>query len=528
MDELFAPWDKPDTPGVAVMVTKNGRTIFKKGYGIANLEYAIPITADTVFDTCSVSKQFTGFAIATLAEKGKIAVTDDIRTYLPEMANLGKPVTIQHVLHHTSGLRDWGQPLGAQGWRNDDPVSFDDIITMAYHQQDLNFTPGDEYDYTNTGYNLLVKIAERVTGQSFRAWTDEHIFRPLGMKNSHFHDEHNEIVTNLAYSYYPAGNGSFRKAPCNVTAIGSSSLYSTASDLAKWLQNLMDAKVGGRAVIDRMMERGTLNDGGTVNYGFGLALGEYRGMKVIEHGGLLAGYRTITRLLPDQKLAVVVLSNLSTVDVGALANRAVDVSLGIKPDPEQPKPAPAEHTAVQVAPALYDRLVGTYKLGPTQVASVTKEHDRLFWQITRGPKVELTPESETSYFDQNGNVLVFDTKTGTAELTWQGGRKASGKCITLLSGEQFDEFVGEYHSEELRTYYWVLISDGALVARHARYGDLPLIDCGDDQFTSTPWWMGQVDFDRDSKGAITGFRITVPRMRNLRLTKRSSDLPPMR
>lgn len=526
MDTLFAPWNKPGSPGVAVIVTKNGRTVFKKGYGIANLEYDIPITSTSVFDTCSVSKQFTGFAIATLAEAGKLNVNDEIRKYLPDVPDFGKPVTIQHLLHHTSGMRDWGQPLGAQGWKGDDPVSFDDIITMAYNQQDLNFAPGDEYDYTNTSYNLLAKLVETISGQSFRAWTDEHIFKPLGMKNSHFHDDHNEIVKNLAYSYYPSGEG-FTKAPCNCTAVGSSSLYSTAEDLAKWLHNLAEPKVGGKAVINRMMERGKLNNGGAVNYGYGLAFGEYRGMKVIEHGGLLAGYRTVTRLLPDQKMVVVVLSNLGSVDVGWLANKTTDISLGIKPNPEQPAAKPVEHTATIANPALYPGFVGTYKLGATQVATVTTEGDKLFWQITWGPKVELTPESDFAYFDQNNNVLTF-TNADQVELTRPNGGKNTGKRVKLLSGKQFDEYAGEYWSEELRTYYWVMVKDGALIARHTRHGDLPLIDCGSDQFTSTPWWMHQVDFKRNEKGKITGFTITVPRMRNLRFTRRSNQLPPMK
>ena len=194
VNQLFAEWNKPDSPGAAVAVTRDGEIIYKHGYGTANLEYDIPITPTTIFDIASVSKQFAAFAIATLSHEGKLSLDDDIRTYLPDVPDFGNTITIRHLLHHTSGLRDWVQSLVVAGDMMDDVISFNHILKMVRHQKALNYEPGTAYSYSNTGYNLLAEIVEIVTGNSFREWTDANIFKPLGMTNSHFHDDYEMIL----------------------------------------------------------------------------------------------------------------------------------------------------------------------------------------------------------------------------------------------------------------------------------------------------------------------------------------------
>ena len=244
VDQLFAEWDDPDSPGAALAVTRDGEIIYKQGYGTANLEYDISITTTTIFDIASVSKQFAAFAIATLAHNGKLSLDDDIRTYLPGMPDFGNTITLRHLLHHTSGLRDWVQSLVIAGVIMEDVISFKHILKMARHQKALNFKPGEAYLYSNMGYNLLAEIVERVTGDSFRDWTDTNIFKPLAMTNSHFHDDHQMILKNRAYSYQAVENGGFKHAVNNTTALGSSSLYSTVEDLAKWMLNFDDTQIG--------------------------------------------------------------------------------------------------------------------------------------------------------------------------------------------------------------------------------------------------------------------------------------------
>ena len=201
---------------------------------MANLEYDIPITPATVFDIASVSKQFTGMAISSLIQQGKISLDDDIRKYLPDVPEFGKTITIRHLVHHTSGLRDWPEALSMAGWRWDEVYSFDDIMRLVKNQKELDFEPGEKYSYSNTGYNLLAAIVEKVSGKSFREWTEENIFKPLKMNSSQFQDDYTRIIKNLAYSYNPGNNG-FSKIPGALTAYGSSSLFTTVQDLSKWV-----------------------------------------------------------------------------------------------------------------------------------------------------------------------------------------------------------------------------------------------------------------------------------------------------
>ena len=327
VDQLFAEWSKPDSPGAAIAVVKDGEIVYKHGYGAANLEYDIPITTTTIFDIASVSKQFAAFAIATLSHEGQLSLDDDIRIHLPDIPDFGNTITIRHLLHHTSGLRDWVQSLVIAGDLMDDVISFKHILKMVRHQKVLNFEPGAAFLYSNSGYNLLAEIVETVTGDSFREWTDTHIFKPLDMANSHFHDDHEMILKNRAYSYQAVENGGFKHAVNNTTALGSSSLYSTVEDLAKWILNFDDTRIGAQTVIEQMHQRGVLNDGEQIDYAFGLNIGEYRGLKTVGHSGSWRGFRSHLMRFPAQKFGVVILCNLDTFNPLGLAEKVADLYL---------------------------------------------------------------------------------------------------------------------------------------------------------------------------------------------------------
>ena len=349
VDQLFVEWNKPDSPGAALAVTKNGKIIYTQGYGMANLEYDIPITTTTIFDIASVSKQFAAFAITTLSHEGKLSLDDDIRTYLPDVPDFGDTITIRHLLHHTSGLRDWVQSLVIAGVAMEDIISFKHILKMVRHQKALNFEPGTAYSYSNTGYNLLAEIVERVTGNSFREWADANIFKPLAMTDTHFHDDHQMILKNRAYSYQAVENGGFKHAVNNTTALGSSSLYSTVEDLAKWILNFDNTQIGEQTVIEQMHQRGVLNNGEQINYAFGLNIGEYRGLKTVGHSGSWRGFRSHLMRFPDQKFGVVILCNLDTFNPLRLAEKVADLYLADALAPEEtsePKKTlePAEDT----------------------------------------------------------------------------------------------------------------------------------------------------------------------------------------
>ena len=342
VDELFGRWHTPKSPGAAVLIVDAGRVVHAKGYGMANLEHGVPIRPDTVFDIASVSKQFGAMAIALLEADGRITLDDDVRRHVPEVPTFGRTITLRHLVHHTSGIRDWPATLSIGGWNFQDVVSFSQILRMAYQQRDLNFTPGDEHLYSNTNYNLLAEVVARVSGKSFRAFCDERIFKPLGMNDTHFHDDHTEIVANSADSYRPGPDGRLRRAVSNLTALGSSSLFTTVNDLAKWIENLHSPNplVGGPKVIARLHERGRLNDGTTIAYAFGQGIGEYRGFRVVNHGGSWAGYRSTLERFPDQRFAVAILANTADMNAGTLARQIADLYLADRLVPA-PGAAPA-------------------------------------------------------------------------------------------------------------------------------------------------------------------------------------------
>jgi CubicO group peptidase (beta-lactamase class C family) len=347
VDRLFAQWDRDGSPGAAVLVLKDGGVVHRRGYGMANLEHGIRNTPATVFDIASVSKQFAGFAIALLAAEGRLGLDDDVRRHVPELHDFGHTITIRHLLHHTSGLRDWPGTLRMAGWDYGDIISFDQILRMAFDQRELNFVPGDAYAYSNTGYNLLAEVVARVSGSSFREWTERRIFGPLGMRSSHFHDDYDEVVARRAESYRPSG-GSFRRNTNNLTALGSSSLFTTVDDLALWALHLEEPVVGGPAVLAQFLTPGLLNSGESTGYGFGINVGEWRGQRRLQHGGSWAGHRSTLTAFPDQRFTVIILSNVSNMNPSALAGEIAAIYLADALAPA-PRPVVAAEAAAAAA-----------------------------------------------------------------------------------------------------------------------------------------------------------------------------------
>lgn len=384
VDQLFVEWNRPDSPGAAVAVTRDGEVIYKQGYGMANLEYDIPITPTTIFDIASVSKQFAAFAIVILSHQGKLSIDDDIRIHLPDVPDFGHTITIRHLLHHTSGLRDWVQSLVIAGDLMDDVISFKHILKMARHQKVLNFEPGAAYLYSNTGYNLLAEIVETVTGDSFREWTDTHIFKPLGMTNSHFHDDYEMILKNRAYSYQAVENSGFKHAVNNTTALGSSSLYSTVEDLAKWILNFEDTRIGEQTVIEQMHQRGVLNNGEQIDYAFGLNIGKYRTLKTVGHSGSWRGFRSHLMRFPDQKFGVVILCNLDTFNPLGLAEKVADIYLA---DVLTPKEASASDKTEEPTEATKSELLAPDQLAEFEGDYYTEELDTTYTIRVRGDQL---------------------------------------------------------------------------------------------------------------------------------------------
>lgn len=344
-DAVFAEF-RGDRPGAAVAVVHDGNVVFERGYGLAQLEHNVPVTPATVFHVASVSKQFAAFAITLLAQQGRLGLDDDIRRHLPEIPDLGSTVTVRHLIHHTSGVRDQWELMMMAGWRMDDVITRDQIMTMMRRQRELNFQPGAEYLYSNMGYTLLAEIVERVSGTTFGEFLRRNVFEPLGMAHTHVHNDHEMIVPNRAYSYRQR-DGEWRNAVLSYANQGATSLFTTAGDLARWLHNFETAQVGGPAAITQMRQRGVLNDGDTIPYAFALSRGEYRGRTLWSHGGADAGFRSVVVHYPEQRLGIVVLSNAANANPGRLAQQVADAWFGDVVAAPTPTTAPPQQQSAQ-------------------------------------------------------------------------------------------------------------------------------------------------------------------------------------
>lgn len=524
VDSLFAEYTRDVRPGLAVGVVRDGKVLYTKGYGYANIEHRIPIAPATVFDVASVSKQFAGLAVAMLIGEGKVKLTDDIRTHIKELGDVGHTVTVDHLLHHTSGYRDWPGTLALAGWRMDDVISFDQILTMAYHQRSLNFAPGSEHMYSNTGYNLLAEMVARVSGKSFRQFTEERLFRPLGMTSSHFHDNNQEIVANRATGYARRQDGSYAVVTDNLMALGSSSLFSTVDDLAKWVINFDDPKAGGAAAMELMRTPGKLNDGSEIPYAFGVVHGQYRGQPIVNHSGSWASFATYVLHFPRERFGVIVLAN-SSINVSRAAFNIADIYLGssLAPASTASSNPIAAGATVDVRPELLDRYAGLYRLGAGWYVRLRRDGALLRTQASREQEFPLAARSDTVFWvaAYNGAMTLHSTAGRPVHLGYRGRQVPKLDEPASFSPAQLQEFTGDYESPELQTTYRVELAGDALVMKHRRHGTIALTHLWKDDFTGSIWFMRSVEFQRDRAGRVAGFSVFIDdRSRDVRFVKR--------
>ena len=363
VDPLFAEWDRADSPGCAVAVYRDGKIAYARGYGSANLEHSIPIGPRTVFDIGSTSKQFTAACIGLLAQDGKLTVGDDVRKYVPELPDYGKTITLDHLLHHTSGLRDYLTLFALAGIASENLTGEFETLAMLARQKKLNFDPGTEFLYSNSGYFLLSVVVQRASGKSLPEFARERIFEPLGMKETHIHDDHTRIVARRATGYEPRAQGGFAIDMSDFEQTGDGAVMTTLEDLALWDENFYSARVGGPALLEFLRTRGRLTDGKTLDYARGLGLGETNGVAFESHGGAWAGYRAQLLRFPKQHTSFVCLCNLGSMDPSDLCWKVAAQELGVDLGPRTQRPAPAAAAArpkVELTGEQRARWVGLY------------------------------------------------------------------------------------------------------------------------------------------------------------------------
>lgn len=418
VDEIFARWSQA-TPGCAVGVSVGGTPVLQKAYGMADLEHDVPNTPATIFEAGSVSKQFTAMAIMLLVKDGKLSLDDPVRKYLPEVPDYKVPLTIRHMLTHTSGLRDWGSVASIAGApRTTREYTHGHVLDIVSRQKFLNFTPGDKYSYSNTGYNLSAVIVSRVSGMSFADFSQQRIFTPLGLTHTSWRDDHTRIVKGRAIAYADTNVRFATEMPFE-NVHGNGGLLTTVGDLLKWNENFVKPVVGDMPLVTAMQTTGLFNDGKPQDYALGLMVGELRGVKNINHSGSTAGYRAHLNRFPEARTSVAVLCNVSSGDATRAANRVSELFLT-----DRMKPAVAAAPAAPQAPALNPQPTGAALAGyagryvsdeAETVLTAVIEQDRLVLKRrpdTVLPMVAIGPDRFRSPI---GTVTFLKNAAGTVE-----------------------------------------------------------------------------------------------------------------
>ncbi len=432
-DKIFAQWDNENSPGCLAFAFQDGEILMSKGYGMADMAWTQPITDDTVFYIASTAKQFTAAAIALLVLDGKLSLDDDVRKYIPELPEFDHTITVEHLVHHTSGLRDYFGLAGIAG--RDDPMSNQKVLALISKQIDLNFKPGSEWSYSNSGYALMSMLVERVSGKSLGEFTKERIFDPLGMKNSQWDDKPERVVQKRARSYSKGDDGNWIRHPKTIAATGDGNLLITVGDLLRWDENFYTAKVGGKAFLDLILKPGPKIPEADMNYAFGLMVNDrYRGQKIVRHAGGFYGFRIELMRFPEQHFSSGVLCNAGDANSSLMARQIADVYIGDKLDPKEepakvtaPEKKPDE-PAYDVAIGKLQEYIGTYHSPELDIDNRVKMVDGSLIYVGIGKEgLALTPVAEDKF------VALFTFAPGmTFPITFDAARDSNNKVDRLI------------------------------------------------------------------------------------------------
>jgi len=539
VDGIFAKWDRADSPGCALGVYRGGQIVYKRGYGMEDLNEDVHITPGTVFHVASMSKQFTAASIVLLAQQGKLSLDDDVRKYLPELPDFGQKITIRNLVYHTSGLRDQWALLELAGWRySRDLITDDDVMSLLMREKELNFKPGERHLYCNTGYTLLGQIVKRVSGMSLREFTTKNIFAPLGMTHTHFRDDHAEIIKHNAVGYEQETGKPFEISITNFDTVGATSLHTTVEDLQRWDENFYQPKIGGPAFVQQMLERGKLNNGEQLDYAFGLVIGKDNGLPTVGHGGADAGYRSDMTRYPEQHFSVAVLCNSGEAEPGRLASQVADVVLA-----KEIKAAEAATPAK--APAAKSTTPTTVALTSEQMSAFTGLYwnraddafDRIFvkegqLKVAGGDDetLALKPFAESRFHIADkpwGDevelhfVAASGDKPRRMEQSFDGGKPLVYEATEGASPSpaELADYAGAYVSDEIDPVYRMVLNADKLSLVRLKHEAETLRPAVRDVFTGE---IGTVRFARDASGHVSGFVLNAGRILNFRFTKRAN------
>lgn len=494
------------SPGCAAAVSLNGETVFEKAFGLADMEFNVPNTPQTIFESGSVAKQFTAAAIVLLQLEGKLSLDDPVKKYIPELPDYGAPLTIRHLLNHTSGIRDWGTVMAlTPAGRGDRVITQDLALDIITHQRALDFTPGSEYSYSNSGYNLVAIIVERVSKQKFAAFLDERLFKPLGMKNSSIRDDYQRIVPGRAQAYSRQGTGPWRLNMPFMNVYGNGGLLTTVGDWMKW-NAMLDAKSLGAPLVEALETQGVLNDGRKIRYALGLEVGTYKGLKDVSHGGATAGYQTFLARYPDNKVSIAVMCNGTSPAAGVIAAGITDQIFG--PYPETPRPQPANVSEDELK-----KYVGLWRHEKTHAPA------RFVFEnaVARFAGARLVPMGGGQFIAGDSKLkftLDKDGKPVSAEFV-----DADGSVSRFVpeqpwtpTTEDLASFKGDWFSDEAGSTFTFAVDGDKAFIKQRPATSVALQPIYKDHFVvqgNIVW------FTRDKTGKVDGMHVGASRMRDM-------------
>ncbi len=525
-----------DAPGAVIGVFQNGEVVFAKAYGMANLTYDVPFTTATRTNIGSTSKQFTAFAIALLAQRGELSLDDEVRAHIPELPAFEHPVTLRHLISHTSGYREFLNTLSMGGRQlgSGDHIDRAEIIRIVQRQPELQNVPGAEWNYNNTGYAMLAMTVERVTGTPFDEWMRENVFVPLGMNDTFVRSAPDVIIENSAMGYVGADGGSFTEARDLGGAMGAGGIYTTAADLGKWINNFHTQGLGGEGIFEVISTPFLLNDGAETGYAYGLMVDELGGLQRVQHGGADVAHRAMLHYYPEINAGVVALSNNANFPAGPAADDAARAFFGdqMTDNSEADSDSGAEDgeafDAATYDAAWFEPLAGRYELEimPGFIMSFEERGGAYYTQATGQPEIEITPTGRHTFEIKIAQASIefnVDDEGVCDSLTLhQNGSHSANRVAEepwAPSAAELDGYAGTYYCDELQVFYELRVDEDSLVVDHIRLGEpMAMTANKEDHFSVSDMGM-QLEFERDGEGVITGFRASSGRTRDVRFVR---------
>jgi CubicO group peptidase (beta-lactamase class C family) len=533
IDSVFKEWSKRNVPGGAIGIIKDGELIYAKGYGIADLEHGIKIRPSSVFNIGAASQQFVAFSLLLLEEQGKLNLDDTVQTYLPDFPEYDAPLTIRHFIHHTSGIRHYRNLMHLKGRGVLDNIEAEKVYALIKHQKALNFLPGEKFSWSNSAYFLLAKIIEKVSGQSLKKFSKEHIFGPLGMNSTLFYDDNTDLIKNRAFSYNKKINGDgFDNLIMRFDLVGAGGVYSTIEDLFLWDQNFYNNILGngGQKIITNMHKEGLLNNGKSSGHAYGLTIDNYKGLKTVENGGWSAGYQSEILRFPDQSFSVIILANRGDAVLYSMAYQVADALIKgefinlpkNKGNSTDNKTDNHDSSDVKEKFSL-KQITGDYEMEPGRLLKFNTKHNSLQLLEGWGDPLMLIHTQRNIYKEANNPYLQFVFSNLNNGRTQNLTVSDTGFTRTLIRKEKFDfsnlnlaDYTGDFYSEEIDATHLLFLDDGKLNVKIANNEALALAPYSIDTFYSNGY---MVHFTR-TNGAISGFDLKYGWITNLKFKKK--------